>query len=987
MSKSFTEHSTVQKRILEYANQIGWQLLTQSEAEKLRHFDTSATLPSERTKSSYPFLKDILIRKVIEFNPKYSEKDNDLFSKLKNLRIDIQGNKDFLQYIRGEKTFFCAEDNREYNLKLIDFSAIGGSASGGDDHTNNTYHVSEEYYFNNGRYGNREDIVFFINGIPVIVIECKNATKDEALAIGIDQIRRYHKETPEMLIPQQIYTVTEALGFLYGVTWNTNRKNLFNWKSAEGGEEIGNLESKVKTFFDIDRILAYLKKYIVFVEKDEELNKYILRQHQVEAVEKVVNRALDTEKKRGLVWHTQGSGKTYTIIKAAEILFKKSEADKPTIILLIDRNELEDQMIRNLVSLGIQNVAHADSIATMRDLLKNDYRGLIVSMIHKFNEMPPNINKRKNIYVLVDEAHRTTSGDLGNYLMAAIPNATMIGFTGTPIDKTAYGRGTFKTFGVDDPKGYLDKYSISDSIEDGTTLPLYYSLAPNELLVPEEVLEKEFLKLAEAEGVSDIEELNKILEKAVQTRHFLKGKRRINKIAKFVAEHYQTYVENLGYKAFLVGVDREACALYKKALDKYLPPEYSRVVYTSAYNDTEQLKEYQIDKEEEKTIRKNFAKNEVLPKILIVTEKLLTGYDAPILYAMYLDKPMRDHTLLQAIARVNRPYEDEEGKKKPFGLVIDFIGIFDKLEKALAFDSDDIKSVIKDLALLKDLFKKNLESIAPKYLGLIKPPYNDKEVDKLIEHFKSKSKRKEFFKFYKEVEMLYEIISPDAVLRPYIDNYKALTQIYYIVRNAYAKKIYVDKEFQRKTIDLVKENVDIENLEMTTDAYELDANTVELIKKGQKPDNVKVINLVKTLGRYAEKHSGDLVLISLKEKAQEIQENYEDRIITTKAALEQLEALLKAALGQEEEKKAKGFDDLTFFFSTKLTEYGLSNSNNIANSFTASFKKYPHWQQSEAETRELRQEMYLALMSQVDDIEKAKQIIDDLFNIILKANE
>jgi len=392
-------------------------------------------------------------------------------------------------------------------------------------------------------------------------------------------------------------------------------------------------------------------------------------------------------------------------------------------------------MIRNLVSLGIHNVEHADRIVTMRDLLKGDYRGLIVSMIHKFNEMPPDINKRKNIYVLVDEAHRTTSGDLGNYLMAAIPNATLIGFTGTPIDKTAYGRGTFKTFGVDDPKGYLDKYSISDSIKDGTTLPLYYSLAPNDLLVPKEILEKEFLKLAEAQGVSDIEELNKILERAVQTRHFLKGKRRIDKIAKFVAEHYKTYVENLGYKAFLVGVDREACALYKKALDKYLPPEYSQVVYSGTHNDSEELKEYHITKDDEKAIRKNFAKTDVLPKILIVTEKLLTGYDAPILYAMYLDKPMRDHTLLQAIARVNRPYEDEGGKKKPFGLVIDFIGIFDKLEKALAFDSDDVKSVIRDLALLKNLFKEKMEKVAPGYLGLIKAPYDDKQVDKLIEYF------------------------------------------------------------------------------------------------------------------------------------------------------------------------------------------------------------------------------------------------------------
>ena len=185
----------------------------------------------------------------------------------------------------------------------------------------------------------------------------------------------------------------------------------------------------------------------------------------------------------------------------------------------------------------------------------------------------------------------------------------------------------------------------------------------------------------------------------------------------------------------------------------------------------------------------------------------------------------------------------------------------------------------------------------------------------------------------------------------------------------------------------MKENVDIENLEMTTDAYELNEKTIELIKKGQKPDNVKVINLVKTIGKYAEEHSGDLVLISIKEKALAIQENYEDRIITTQSALEELEALIKEALNEEEEKKVKGFDDLTFFFSKKLADYGIGNSDNTAKSFTESFKKYPNWKQSEAETRELRQELYLTLLSRMDDIEKAKHIIEDLFNIILKANE
>jgi len=354
---------------------------------------------------------------------------------------------------------------------------------------------------------------------------------------------------------------------------------------------------------------------------------------------------------------------------------------------------------------------------------------------------------------------------------------------------------------------------------------------------------------------------------------------------------------------------------------------------------------------------------------------------------MYLDKPMRDHTLLQAIARVNRPYEDDEGKKKPFGFVLDFIGIFDKLEKALAFDSDEVQSVIKDITLLKTLFKNKMEKESPKYIGLIQPPYNDKEVDKLIVHFKDKSKRKEFFKFYNELEMLYEIISPDVFLRPFIDDYKSLTQIFYIVRNAYAKRIYVDKEFQRKTVQLVKENVGLENLYGSSDIYELNDKTIEVIKKSQKPDNVKIINLIKSIQKEASEHSGDLVLISLKEKAQSIQENYEDRIVTTEEALQKLEDLLKSHSENENKKKEKGFDSLTYFISSMLSENNLTKPEETAKEMSASFSQHPEWYKFEKETRELREELYFILLSKMGDMDSAYKLIDDLFNILIKANE
>jgi type I restriction enzyme R subunit len=203
---------------------------------------------------------------------------------------------------------------------------------------------------------------------------------------------------------------------------------------------------------------------------------------------------------------------------------------------------------------------------------------------------------------MVDEAHRTTGGDLGNYLMAALPNATYLGFTGTPIDRTAYGKGTFIVFGRDDEKGYLDKYSIVESIHDKTTVPLHYTLAPNDLRVDRETLEHEFLSLVEAEGMSDIEELNRVLDKAVNLRNMLKNKERMGRVAAHVAEHYQDVVEPMGYKAFLVAVDREACAWYKDLLDQHLPSEYSEVIYSPGHNDTEDLARFHISSDKEQSV-------------------------------------------------------------------------------------------------------------------------------------------------------------------------------------------------------------------------------------------------------------------------------------------------------------------------------------------------------------------------------------------------
>ena len=641
-------------------------------------------------------------------------------------------------------------------------------------------------------------------------------------------------------------------------------------------------------------------------------------------------------------------------------------------------------MLKNLAALGLGNLEHASSIRRLNKLLRDDYRGIIVTMIHKFRDMPADLNKRHNIYVLIDEAHRTTSGDLGNFLMAGLPNATYVGFTGTPVDKTAYGRGTFKTFGCEDDKGYLHKYSIADSIEDGTTLPLYYKLAPNEMLVPHDTLDKEFLSLAEAEGVADIEELNKILERAVNLKNFLKGKERIRKVAQFVAEHYRQNVEPLGYKAFLVGVDREACAHYKHALDEFLPSEFSEVVYTGSNNDSELLKEFHLDPKKERQIRKSFCKLDQQPKILLVTEKLLTGFDAPVLYAMYLDKPMRDHTLLQAIARVNRPYENErEEMVKPHGFVLDFVGIFDKLEKALAFDSEEVNAIVKDLKLLKVLFENKMQSKSPEYLGLIERNFDDKDVDSLIEHFRDPERRKEFFKEYKEIEMLYEIISPDAFLRPFIDPYSTLSAIYAVVRNAYTKRVYVDRAFQKKTNELVQKHIGADFVaEPRVEYLVIDENTIETIKAMDDGDATKVINLIKSITKTAEEHSDDPYLIALADRAQAVQEGFEKRQTSTQEALEELFEQLEANEARKKEQTEKGFDALTYFVYRSLLDAKVEDAETVSEKIKTEFAEYSNWRQSEASLRNLRQKVTFAIAAQVDDLNKVVKIVDELFTVL-----
>jgi len=933
-----TAYKTAEGRRVVY--ELGWEYVPREEALRMRGGETGLVF------------RDVFVSQMQKLNPGFVDHiaAEDLIKRLERIPPTVEGNLQAWEYLKGLKTVFVPSEKRERNVRFIDAENVD----------NNTFHVTDEFSYSNGSFTNRGDVVFLVNGVPVFIVETKSAHKVEGIAEALDQIRRYHRETPELLAMLQVYALTHLVRFFYGATWSTSRKGLFNWKEEAGGD----FEALVKAFLDRKRVVKVLTDFILFTREDDELKKVVLRPHQMRAVQKVVERAGDRRKRRGLVWHTQGSGKTYTMIIAAGKIIENPLFENPTVIMLVDRNELETQLFNNLAAVGFEKVEVARSKRHLRQLLEQDRRGLIVTMIHKFEGMPAKVNERKNVFVLVDEAHRTTGGALGNFLMGALPNATYVGFTGTPIDKTAYGRGTFITFGKDDPPGgYLDKYSIGESIEDGTTVPLHYTLAPNDLQVDRETLEKEFLDLAELEGVSDVEELNRVLERAVTLRNMLKNRDRVKRVAEHVATHFRETIEPMGYKAFLVAVDREACTLYKKELDRHLPAEYSKVVFSPAHNDPPGLKAYHLAPSDEKKVRKAFRKPDALPKILIVTEKLLTGFDAPILYCMYLDKPMRDHVLLQAIARVNRPYEDDEGRKKPSGFVLDFVGIFDNLEKALAFDSADVEGIVHDIDVLKEHFAGMMVRAKKDYLSLAKGKRRDKAVEAVLERFREEQVRHEFYRFFRELSDVYEILSPDAFLRPYVEDYETLARMYRIVREAYEPGASVDREFARKTARLVQERTDSGPIRPALEVYAIDEQTLKKIQDSDASDTEKVFNLLKSiLEAVRDRAAREPYLISIGERAEMIAAMYKERQNTTQQTLASLKELIAEINTARKQQAEKGMPPEAFAVFWILKREGVGAPESVANEMVDVLKQHPHWARSERQERGVKQALYGSLV-------------------------
>ena len=972
-----SEAGTVQFPMVNHAVEIGWTAVTDKDAQALRGGVAGA------------FFRSLLEAKLAEFNAWLTvDMVRSIVERLDALPSNIEGNREMLAWMRGERQWYDEAEKRHRPVTLIDFEAVA----------NNAFHVTWEWVSKPPARakGNRADVMFVVNGLPVCIVEHKNPKDGDAIERAIKQLRRYELETPELLAAPQLFNVTHLLDYWYGVTWNANRRDMARWKQTR--EE--SYRFAVQSFFEPTDFLRTLQHWILYYVQDGETRKSILRQHQRRAIDAITERCLDLVKKRGLIWHTQGSGKTFTLLTAArQILEDKARFNHATVIVVVDRTELEGQLrgwVERLLGEMQQKdiaVRRANTRGELQALLDAGFRGLIISMIHKFEAIRKDSFTAPNVYVFIDEAHRSVAKDLGTYLMAALPNATLIGFTGTPIARTAQGEGTFKIFSPDDDQGYLDKYSIAESIADETTLPIKHVMAPSTMTVPVEQLDKEFFALAGSEGVTDVEELNKVLDRAVGLRTFLCADDRIEKVAAYIAEHFKENVLPLGYKAFVVAVNREACAKYKQALDKHLPPAWLVPVYTESAADAIDrplVAQLQLSAGREEDVRLLFKKPAEDPKILIVTDKLLTGYDAPPLYCLYLDKPMRDHVLLQSIARVNRPYIDAQGVAKRIGLVVDFVGVLRELKNALAFDSSDVGGVIEGLDVLLHDFQQRMATAEKDYLDAGEGGSADERLERLVYgRFLEPEARKAFFEAYKEIEALWEILSPSPELRDHIETYKHLTQLYVAVRNAYATKFGFIGDLAHKTQRLIESSATLQGLGAFTRSVTFDVKTLESLKGDKGSDVGKVFNLVRGLQQESEEDAAKAaLLLPLKERAERVLTDLEDRKTTGLAAMELLaglaaekDAALKAA--RESGLSARAFAAAwTLRGDSALSKAGVEPML-VAKEAEELLTRFPNAALNSDEQRRFRAALYKPLLKL--PAEERARVVDVISKVLLQV--
>lgn len=729
-----SEYRLAEKPALEALKSMGYVSLSPEAALSMRQ-DANRAL-----------LKPVLIDALQALNEGLGVEDAEAI--YADLSI-LSDNEEWQRRLRGAYSRRLTGEAKDKSVTLIDFKRP----------ERNHFHVVSQLKVEAQR-SRIPDLVVFVNGIPLIVIEAKSPMKvADRAGQAFEQIKQYERDIPRLFFPNAFNVVTDGMVTFYGATGSPSQFYA-PWPDPwprQSDDFPDDLSKDLWCLLEPSRLLDLLAHFIVF-EIDADSGKRIkkvCRYQQLRAVNKAVNRVAEGTKKRGLVWHTQGSGKSLTMVFLALKLKTHLTLDAPTlqnpnILVLTDRIDLDDQISKTFVACGLPNPKQASSVGELREAVSRGGAGqILLSTIFKFQGSKEPIPNSENWIVLVDECHRTQEKDLGAFLQATLPDARYFGFTGTPIKKA--DKDTYARFSEPN-ETYLDKYGIDDAVRDGATVPILYEGRKTDWSINEAEIDILFDRWFV--DVPD-EKREKLKKKGVSLAVIAKHPERIRLIALDIWEHFKQVCRPDNYKAQIVAIDREAVVLYRSALRNVIAADLKKAgmaeedaeakadrmiacVYSKSQEDNKpsedpeiaalrtELEAHFLDDDGEKAAKKAFKGSGDEPSFLIVCDKLLTGFDAQIEHVMYLDKPLREHGLLQAIARTNRTYsfkrEDGSVVSKPHGRIVDYIGVTQNLEDALAsYRSEDVQNAMRDLDILRrDLRQTHARFIRQKRLmGLV----------------------------------------------------------------------------------------------------------------------------------------------------------------------------------------------------------------------------------------------------------------------------
>ncbi|MFW5761290.1 MAG: type I restriction endonuclease subunit R, partial [Cyclobacteriaceae bacterium] len=657
----------------------------------------------------------------------------------------------------------------------------------------------------------------------------------------------------------------------------------------------------------------------------------------------------------------QGSGKSLLMVFAAQKLRKMQELKSPTVIILVDRTDLDTQITGTFNAADVSNVVTTENIKELHDLLEKDTRKIIITMIHKFRDAYPNMNQRDNIIVMVDEAHRTQEGDLGRQMRAALPRAFLFGLTGTPVNKA--DKNTFWAFGADeDEGGYMSRYTFHESIRDEATLPLHFEPRLVDIHVDKETIDQAFEAFRESAALTD-EEADALNKRSAKMAAFLKSPERVSKIVEDIANHFREKVEPHGFKAMIVTPDRFACVQYKEELNKYFPEEASKVIISTSANDDFDFKQkWGIEKGQQDKIVEEFNDAGSALKFVIVTAKLLTGFDSPILQTMYLDKSLKDHTLLQAICRTNRLYP-----QKHFGRIVDYFGVFDDMAKALEFDDEAMKKVISNLAVLKSQLPDALEKALSHFAGVDRNIEGFEGLEAAQNAINTDEKKDAFARDFKLLAKIWESLSPDPVLDTYEKDYRWLSQVYESVRppsDGIGKLLWFS--LGAETTKLIHENVHVGQVHHLEE-YVLDAEIIEDIFNNPDPKNAK--KLEKILVQRFKRHGENPKFKKLSERLEELRDKAEQGLITSIEFVKELCKLAKETVQAEKEMEEElhqktpqaALTELFLELKTDQTPVVVERIVNDIDTIVRSVR-FPGWQHTNQGEREVQKALRKKLL-------------------------